>query len=732
MEHEKEHDKAERPSQSEVDQALQMLTAGSYHTALRVIEGMILRFPSYGFGWKLAGVIYRRLGRSHDALTHTQTALRLQPHDPEIHSNLGNILKDLGRLEQAQACYLQALDIRPDYADAHSSLGNTLRDMGQLDEAMRHAQRAVALQPDNPAFLNHLGQICHKQGLVHKAEDYFRQALSLRPGYAEGMVNLGNLLVECQRIDEAEAYYRSAIETNPRLLEAHINLGRLLSDTRREDQALEHYRLVLRLKPDYYEVLVNLGNTLKLTGRLDEAEACYRQAIHVRPALPMAYFNLGNTQKYRGRVAQAIQSYQQAIAQDPEFVDAHTNLLFSLNFIDHPSAEYLGAAQRFGAIAQNKAGSPFNAWPHLPQQGRVRVGMVSGDLCRHPVAYFLLPLLRNLDASRVELFVYATNDKSDHVTEALRERTCRWRSIKGVNDAAAANLMHTDGIQILIDLAGHTEDNRLPVFCRRPAPIQVAWLGYFASTGISEIDYIVVDPWTVLSEEERYFSEKFWYLPETRLCFSIPEAAPEVSALPALSNQFITFGCFNKVPKISPESITVWSRILLALPHSRLFLKAEQLKDAQVREQLAAQFSALGVHPGRLRMEGYTPRANYLEAYSQVDIALDPFPFSGGTTSIEALWMGVPVLTLAGAKLVARQGVGIMMNAGTPDWIAADQADYVRLAVTHAQDLQALSALRKGLRERMRASPIFDASRFAGNFESALLTMWERYAASTT
>ena len=726
------HEKAARPPQSEVDHVLNLLSTGGWHDAIQLLGSMTARFPDYAFGWKLAGVVYRRIGRSQDALAHTQTALSLHPQDPELHSNLGNVWKDLGVLDKAQACYRQALALHPDYADAHSGLANTLRDLGLLDEAAQHAQRAVTLKPANPAFLNNFAQICHRQGLAQEAENYFRRALALNPSYAEGLVNLGNLLAQDGRSDEAEAYYRSAIQAQPRCLEAFLNLGRLLSDTGRQEQALNYFRYVLRLKPNYYEVLVNLGNTLKLTGRLDEAEVCYRQAIQIQPGLSVAHYNLANTLKYRGRVTQAVQFYEQAIALAPEFVDAHTNLLFSLNFLQHPGEVYLVTARRFAAMLARKVGRPFRFWPHIPSDGRIRVGIVSGDLCRHPVSYFLLPLVNNLDASRFALFIYATNDKTDHVTDALRQKVFCWRSIRGVSDDGAADLIHADGLHILIDLAGHTEDNRLAIFCRRPAPVQVAWLGYFASTGIAEIDYILVDPWTVLNEEERHFSEKFWFLPETRLCFSIPEQAPEVSALPALSRQYLTFGCFNKVPKISPETITTWSRILLALPDSRLFLKAEQLKDAPVREQLAAQFSALGVHPGRLRMEGYTPRASYLEAYCQVDIALDPFPFSGGTTSIEAMWMGVPVLTLAGAKLVARQGVGIMMNAGLPEWVALDQIDYVQRAIAYAQDWQALALLRAGLRDRIRRSPMFDGPRFARKFESALVAMSEQRALNLT
>jgi predicted O-linked N-acetylglucosamine transferase (SPINDLY family) len=290
-----------------------------------------------------------------------------------------------------------------------------------------------------------------------------------------------------------------------------------------------------------------------------------------------------------------------------------------------------------------------------------------------------------------------------------------------------ANRIRADGIDILIDLSGHTAYNRLPVFAWKPAPVQVSWLGYFATTGVAAIDYFVADPWTLPESEEINFTEKVWRLPETRLCFTPPDAAVAVSTLPALVNGYVTFGCFNNLSKMNDKVVAVWARVMEAVPGSRLFLKARQLTEASVRQSIAERFAAHGIDEGRLILEDYVPRENYLAAYQRVDLALDPFPYTGGTTTAEALWMAVPVLTLAGERFISRQGVGLLMNAGLSDWVASDPDDYVARALAHASDLPRLSALRGNLRAQVLASPVYDAARFAKHFETALRGMWQQW-----
>lgn len=301
-----------------------------------------------------------------------------------------------------------------------------------------------------------------------------------------------------------------------------------------------------------------------------------------------------------------------------------------------------------------------------------------------------------------------------------------WKSIYGQNDEAAANLIYTDGIHVLIDLSGHTANNRLPMFGYKPSPVQASWLGYFATTGLNEMDYLIGDPYVTPPKDDDQFTEKVWRLPKTRWCFTPPNVDIEVSVPPALNNDYVTFGCFNNLTKVNDKVVELWAKVLNAIPNSRLLLKAKQFRDQLARDSTIQRFAAQGINSKRISLERWEDRQKYFEAYNKIDITLDPFPFTGGTTSVESLWMGVPLVTLAGGSLISRQGVGVLMNAGLSDWVADDEEEYVAKAVLFASDLDKLASLRVGLRSQILASPLFDAPRFARNIENALWAMWNQ------
>jgi predicted O-linked N-acetylglucosamine transferase (SPINDLY family) len=406
-------------------------------------------------------------------------------------------------------------------------------------------------------------------------------------------------------------------------------------------------------------------------------------------------------------------------------------LLFVHNYLaDQSSAELLAEAKRYGALVASKA-HVYSTHPNSPDPDRnLRVGIVSGDLRQHPVGYFVesvLDAFANQGPSRLEFFAYSNYFEFDTTSERIRTSCANWFSILGRTDEMVAQQIRDDRIDILIDIAGHTGHNRLPLFAWKPAPVQVSWLGYFATTGVAAIDYLIADPWTLPETEEANFTETIWRLPETRLCFTPPDLSVAVTPLPALERGYVTFGNFNNLAKMNDDVVALWARILNAVPNSRLSLKTQHFNDPAVQENVFARFEAHGINRGRLVLEGYAPRADYLASYNRVDIALDPFPYTGGTTTVEALWMGVPVLTLAGKQFLARQGVGLLVNAGLPNWVASDSDDYFARAVAHASDLQHLASLRDGLRQQLLSSPVCDAQRFAQNFETALRSMWERW-----
>ena len=491
------------------------------------------------------------------------------------------------------------------------------------------------------------------------------------------------------------ASYRHALEIDPKLVHAHSNMGLTLNECRRIEESIVCFQKALEINPEFGEAEINLGTAYTSLGQLDKA------LPHVRRGMDIM----------------------------PDNTNAHTALLFLHNYLNDQSAtELLAEAKRYGELVQRKALIRTQRGTIIPNPERcLRIGFVSGDLRRHPVGFFLEGVLAALASSasqRLKLFAYSNFCRNDEITQRLKACCEGWHSVAGISDKVVSEKIREDGIDILIDLSGHTMYNRLPLFAWKPSPVQVTWLGYFATTGVAQIDYLLADPWTLPESEERNFTEKIVRLPETRLCFTVPDENVALSPLPALTNGHITFGCFNTLTKMNDACRCAMVASAPCRAGQRSFADVSPDQRAPCKGTNHCTVSDQGIEAKRLILRGVVPRAEYLKTYNEVDIALDPFPYCGGTTSVEALWMGVPVLTLAGEHFLSRQGVGLLMNAGLPEWVAIDHEDYVARAVSHAGDLQTLASLREGLRNQVLASPIFDAPRFANHFEAALRSMW--------
>jgi len=699
----------------------------------RLAETLLARFPQDGNVWKALSVAQQVQGK--DAVPALQKAIALLPRDVELPSNLGALLSDAGRLDEAIDSYRRALSIQPDFADAHGNLGVALTRLGRHEEAVASLQRALQLKPGFAEAHNNLANAFIALARPEDALPHYERALLLRPDFVQARRGHANVLRALGRLEDAAVSYRLALALQPGNPELHFDLADVLAEAGQPDQAIVVFRQALTLDPGALGVLNNLGNALMAHGQPEEALAHYRRAIVLDPANPQARYNLARALRHLGRFDEALDHFRQVVAHDPDNFAARSDMLFVQNYMDCRSdAALLDDARAFGALAAARA-QPYRDWPRTERRA-LRVGLVSGDLREHPVGYFAQGVLAALSAQTahpVELFVYANTRADDTVSRRIRTCCNGWRHIDALDDAAAATQIHADGIDILIDLAGHTARNRLPLFAWRPAPVQAAWLGYCASTGMAEIDHVLVDPWIAPQGTEAQYVEHLWRLPETFLCFTPPELAIPVAPLPALAEEGqgrITFGCFNNLSKLNAPVIALWARVLAAVPASRLFLKAPQLGASANRQTIAAQFGAHGIAADRLLFEGATARADYLNAYNRVDIALDPFPYPGGTTSVEGLWMGVPILSLAGKRALGRQGESILRNLDLAAWIAHDADDFVARAVRHAGDLAALAALRAGLRTRLLASPLCDAPRFAGHLAAALHAMRERHESS--
>ena len=690
----------------------------SYRLALKIK-------PDYYKVHSNLGLALHDLEQFEEAAASCRLALEIKPDYAEAHNNLGLALNGLGQLEHAQASYRRALEIKPDLAEAIYNLGNVLKDLGQFQEAAEYYRRVLGIKPDYVKAYLGLGLVQKDLELFVDAGESFLRALEIEPGLAEAHNNLGNVLSDLGRFSEAAGCIRQALEIEPDFAVAHNNLGNVLRDLGQFNEAAESYRQALELKSDFAEAHSNLGNTLRDLGHFQEAAASYRRALQIKPDFSMAHSNLGNVLRDFGLIDEAVASYRRAMEIKPDYAEANSNLLFALHNIRHEPSYHLEQARQFGRRVTGKVGARFLSWNCTPRPERLRVGLVSGDLWKHPVGFFLEGLLTHIDQQRIELFAYPTQHKEDDLTARIRPCFSAWKPLAGKNDEAAAHLIHGDGVHVLFDLSGHTAHNRLPVFAWKPAPVQVTWLGFPTTTGVAEMDYVLGDPHAIPAEFDNHFSETVWRMPESYLCLTVPAAPLEVAPLPAISAGYVTFGCFNNLTKLSDATVVVWARILKSVPNSRLLLKTSQLKDSDVCEKTRQRFAFCGIEPDRLILSATQLSAeDHLAMYNKVDIALDTFPYPGVTTSVEALWMGVPVLSLRGDRFLSRTAGSIAHNAGLPDWVAADEDDYVDKAVAFTSNLESLAALRVGLRQQVLASPLFDAPRFARNFEDTLWGMW--------
>lgn len=632
-----------------------------------------------------------------------------------------------GRFAEAEAAARGLTNRFPAHGFGWKALGTALSRLGRSEQALAPLEQAARLSPADPEAHKNLASILRQLGLLGQAEAAFAGALALAPEDADTLLGLGDVLCLLHRLGDAEAALRRALGYRPNHAATHVCLGNVLREQRRLDEAAASYRRALELEPDDFEAYGRLGQLLYQQGLLSEAEAVCRRALAARPDEAGLHVDLGRVLRDQGLADRAQACFRHALNLKPDDLEARSSLLFAINYAGTLSAaECLALARDYGACVTRKAGLGFSSWLWPRPAEQLRVGLVSGDLREHPVGYFLDSVLPRLDPQRIELVAYATHTEEDDLSIRLKRSFAAWHTLAGLSDQAAADKIRADGIHLLIDLSGHTDRNRLPVFAWRPAPVQASWLGYFATTGVAQIDYLLADEVGVPAERRGDFTEQICYLPETRLCFTPPSTELAPSPLPALTCAHITFGCFQLLPKITDGVLEAWARILAGVPQSRLRLQNRFLADPLMQLRLRERLARFGIDAGRVDMHGPTARADYLAAHAQIDMLLDSFPYPGGTTTCEALWMGVPTLTLAGDTLLARQGASLLSAAGLADWVAASTDEYVAKAIAAASDLPRLATLRATLRGRVAASPLFNAERFARNLELALWSIWER------
>lgn len=741
------------------------LQANSFDEAAELIGESLKQGPAFAEGYYNHGVALVGAAKPDAAGAAFRAALKLQPVFPEAELNLGNLLLDGGDGEAATAAFLRACQARPDWAEAHLSLGNGLRALGEHEGAAEAFRQALALKPDYAEAANNLGLALEDLDEHGAAVASFKQAIALRPLYGEAYNNLAVSLKKARSFDEALVACERALELDPLSIDALNNKGNILHGQRRfaeaeqalrqalerwpdsgmllsnlagvlqtlnrDDEAQTLYLKAIEREPNLVEPLRNLGALLARQGRFADAEAVIRRALALNPDDGMSLNNLGIAVSGQGRLNEAIKCFSRMAALKPDYSNAQSNILFAMNYMQGVTLEQLGKAhRRFGEV-WDKA-PPDQTFTNPPEPGRrLRVGYVSPDFKRHVTAYFIEGVLAAHDRSKVEVFCYAEVDNADDMTECLKGLSDHWRWIAGQRDEEVAEMIRADGIDILVDLAGHTANNRLPIFGLKPAPVQVSWLGYPNTTGMTTIDYIFATPGYVPEAQRRHMTETVYDLPRLPSCYKMPRCMPPVVESPCLASGTTTFGCFNNTTKVTLEVIETWSRLLEAVPGSRLFLKSIALGEPKTAVATAAAFGKLGVTAERLIIEGPSEHKDYLAAYGRVDIALDPFPYNGGTTTFETLCVGVPLVTLRGDRWAGCNGSGILEAMDLQDLLVADDIDgYIAKAAALATDPQRLAQLRREIRPCFLATGIADSKLLTGEVEAAYREMWQRWCAS--
>jgi predicted O-linked N-acetylglucosamine transferase (SPINDLY family) len=648
-----------------IQQAIQYHQAGEWHQAETLYRQLLQIVPNHSEALQLLGVI--ALQRSHfdEAITLIKKAISFNNKVPSYYSNLGIALSAKGQLDEARTCYQQALTLNPNYAEAHNNLGNVFKEQGKLEAAIECYQRAFALNPSYIDALNGLGNALRTQGQLADARDCYQRVLSLNPTSVETHFNLGMVLREQYQLTEAATCYQRALTLNPNYIHAHINLGETLSEL--------------------------------------------------------------------GKITEAIQHYRNALALNPTYAEVHSNLVYAMNFSEqYDTATIFSEHQQFNI----QQALPFATVikPHRNDrhpQRRLKIGYLSPDFRKHSLAYFIEPVLAHHDHQQFEFFCYYNQTVIDQVTQRFQQYADHWLNCVGLSDEILAERIRQDSIDILVDLAGHTAGNRLLVLARKPAPLQVFHtVGYANTTGLLTIDYRLTDRYAdPEGMTEQFSSEILIRMPASYYCYHPEEDSPPVNDLPARQHGYVTFGSFNSTAKLNDSTLVRWAKVLQAIPDSRLTLMTKSLQDPILQQTLQHQLATLGISSKRLTMGYASSPEETLTAYHQIDIGLDTYPFNGATTTCQALWMGVPVVTLVGTTPAARAGLSLLSTVGLTELIAYTPEDYVKIGIQLANDLDYLQQLRATLRARMQTSPLMDGASFTRHLEVAYRQMWEQWCA---
>ncbi len=731
------HNKAPSTSPPSSIDAL-FISAVRYHEKTQFQEAeeiytQLLRLnPAHTDSLHMLGVLKHQTSRFDEAQDLITKAVALNPGKAEYRYSLGNLFTDTGRIDEAISAYQQAITLKPDHAESHSKLGVALYSKGGKADALLSIKRAIEINPDSVDANFDMGTTLYKMQRYEEAIAFLQEAVRIKPDFPQAHYNLGTALKNNLKYTDAIKHLQKALQLMPDNADTLNNLGLTLMDIGEYNDCVLCLRRASALNPTSADIAYNLGQGLDKQHCISEAISCYQKAITLKPDFSNAYNNMANLLKDQGHLTEALACYYKALELKPENAPGtHSNILFTIQYTEPIDPDMIyGQHQRWAKIYASplKTLIPHHTNDRNPDR-KLKIGYVSPDFRVHSVAYYIEPIIESHDREGFEIFCYSNLDKPDNKTIDFKSLADHWRDITKMTDHEAAGLIQQDCIDILVDLSGHTGNNRLTLFARKPAPIQITYLGYPSTTGLDTIDYRISDTWTdPPGRTDHLHTEKIIRLPHGFLCYKPPTGCPDVRDLPASASGFITFGCFNNSSKISNKTIGIWSEILHLVPDSRLILKATALSDAPTKNYVLGLFEQKGICADRIMLFGnILLKEDHLDLYNSVDIGLDTFPYNGTTTTCEALWMGVPVIALKGDIHISRVSYSILSNIGLDELVAESSDEYVKKAVNLAGNIEKITSLRKNLRTIMKNSFLMDKANFTITLEKEFRAMWQRW-----
>lgn len=710
--------------------ALEHHVSGRQQQAVDICQQVLQVDPDCFNALYLLGVIACQTGKSDIAVALLQKAVGINPSDPALHLNLSLALLALNERDKAEQCLHMAISLKPDFSVAYYNLAVLKGLNGKTDEAIAGYQKAIALNKDYVEAYNNLGAIYRVQSKFDEALECFNKVVSINPNHFMAYANLSAVYMDKGKYDDSVVCAAKSISLNPNYPVAYHNLGLAYRWQDKQREAIDCFRKVIELDPAHVAAYNNLGAAYNKCGQYDEAVVCSKKAIALNPNDPASYAYLGAAWVSLGRIKEAIDCFREALRLNPDDVESHSDLIFCMDLY--------GGVDLAAMSAERKKWSERHELPlkaQIKAHGnrvdplrRLRIGYVSADFYEHSASKVFGAMLLAFDRSNFDVFVYANNKKQDSVTQMFQKSVNAWRNIVGLSDETVTEMIRQDEIDILVDLSGHSAGNRLLVFARKPAPVQITAMGYATGSGMQAMDALFSSSSLIPFEEKDFYSEEVVYLPDV-LSYLNSAGFPYTVDLPALSNGFVTFGSFNRLAKISDEVFILWAKILSAVPNSRLMLKAQGLANESAKEYALNVFIKQGIDPERISFLEGSSWHEHLKAFNQVDISLDPFPQGGGVTTLESILMGVPALTLRWPTISGRSSASMLSHLGLNDWIAESFEQYVAIAVQKAGDRDALAALRLRLRPECSASVLEDSRRYTPLMEIEYRRLWRKWCA---